>query len=171
MTSIRNKHRGRKFQAKLAEMAGGINIGTLGGEDVMHEEFSYEAKTYLKNCKTNKGNDWQGEKWLAEMDYGFASKCFAIVRVNGDFPNLIMMRWPWWKKLVSGEIPKEEFSVDYYNVVRSKFKGNTFMIQAEKNVPDAKIPVVVVHTTSRRHEQDIVLIRELYWQSLLENLY
>jgi hypothetical protein len=73
--------------------------------------------------------------------------------------------------LVSGEIQKHQFIAEFYNVDRSKFKGNAFMVQAEKNVPDAKIPVVVVHTTGKRHEQDIVLIREIYWNSLLEKFF
>lgn len=173
MTSLasRNKARGRAFQTKLAEMVQGMNVGTLGGEDVMHHEFSYEAKTYNKKAKSYGGKDWMGEVWLTEIDYGLASNGFSIVRVNGDFPNLIMMRWPWWKQLIEGGIPKDKFNANYYNVARSKFIGNSYMDQAEKNCPDSKLPVVVVHTTGRRHDQDIVLVRELYFKSLLEKLY
>jgi hypothetical protein len=32
-------------------MSGGMNVGTLGGEDIMHKEFSYEAKTYNKRLR------------------------------------------------------------------------------------------------------------------------
>lgn len=177
MTSVygANKKRGRAFQAKLAEMAGGMNVGTLGGEDVMHPEFSYEAKTYNKNAKTYGGKDWIGEKLLAAHDQGLASYDFVILQVKPqysvDYASLMMLRWQNWQKIVEQRIEKSDLLISIRTVVAKKFKGNTYMEQGEKNCPDAKIPIVVVHTTGYRHIQDIVLIRELYFRSLLEKIY
>lgn len=44
MNPTRNKRAGRRYQGKLAELVGGKNIGTVGGEDIEHPLFSYEAK-------------------------------------------------------------------------------------------------------------------------------
>lgn len=174
MVSIytQNKRRGRAFQAKLAKMAGGVNIGTLGGEDVMHMEFSYEAKTYKKNCKSNKYQDWVGERILSEYDQGFAKADLVIVILaSSNYSSLVVLRWAWWEKLVNGDLSKDDIDGSIRHKYLSKFRGNSYMRQAENNCPDAKVPVVVVHTTGRRHPQDVVLIRGIYWQSLLEKLF
>ena len=172
MTSIaiRNKSRGRAFQAKLAEMSGGMNVGTLGGEDVMHKEFSYEAKTYNKNAKTYGGKEWAGEEAIRYFDPTEKQTELVIIRVKSfKFAELFMLRWRWWKKLVKGELTIYQISDSTRNCEKESFVGNRYMNQAEKNCPDSKLPVVVVHTVGDRHERDIVLVRGEYWLSLLDN--
>jgi hypothetical protein len=166
----KNKARGRAFQAKLAEMAGGINIGTLGGEDVMHKEFSYEAKTYNKNAKTYKGKEWAGEQALSLFDDGFYYSGLKVLRVTSfNFAPLYLIRWHWWKRILEREFSSEDIINATRDCRKEKFVGNTYMNQAESNCPDAKLPVVVVHTTGKRHESDIVILRAFYWESLVDN--
>jgi len=172
MTSIasRNKARGRAFQTKLAEMSEGMNVGTLGGEDVMHKEFSYEAKTYNKNAKTYKGKEWAGEAALQCFDTSRYQTELVIIRVKSfNFHELFMLRWRWWRQLINAKLTLYKISDATRNCDKDSFIGNTYMNQAEKNCPDSKLPVVVVHTVGDRHERDIVLIRGEYWLSLLEN--
>lgn len=177
--ALANKARGRAFQAKLAELARGVNIGTLGGEDISHVEFSYEAKTYNIRAKSHKDKPWMGEVFLSKIDKGFARNRFAIVEVNSfSFDSLVLLRWHWWTKLVGAK----DFKINYPYMTKkyftqhtiiealNKFAGNTYMNQAEKNCPDGKLPVVSVHTTGRRYEQDVVLVRTVYWDSLLEKI-
>lgn len=147
-------------------MSGGMNIGTLGGEDVMHEEFSYEAKTYRANSKTYKGKDWKGEKIFKLYDEGKPGK-FFYYRISTYENIFAMLRWCHWEKLVSGELTEED-RWHYNQKMETRFIGNTYMKQAEANCPDGKIPVVVVHTVGRRHYTDIVLVLWEYWRSLLE---
>lgn len=172
MTSIavQNKARGRAFQTKLAQMSEGMNIGTLGGEDVMHKEFSYEAKTYNKKAKTYKGKDWAGEKILQLFDEHLSHDGLAIVQITStNFAELYMLRWRWWRRLVTGELTFDEISVATRGCHKDHFTGDRYMTQAENNCPDSKLPVAVVHTTGFRHMQDIVLVRGEYWKSLIEN--
>lgn len=44
MNPNRNKHAGRKYQAKLARLVGGKSVGTIEGQDIEHPMFSFEAK-------------------------------------------------------------------------------------------------------------------------------
>lgn len=171
MTSIasKNKSRGRAFQAKLAEMSGGMNVGTLGGEDIMHKEFSYEAKTYNKKAKTYKGKDWAGEVAFQCFDTSQYQTELFIIRVRSfNFVELFMLRWRWWKLLVVGKLTSFDVAASTRDCHKESFAGNTYMNQAEKNCPDSKLPVVVVHTVGDRHERDIVLIRGEYWGSLMD---
>ncbi len=172
MTSlaVKNKVRGRAFQTKLAEMAGGINVGTLGGEDVMHKEFSYEAKTYNIKAKTYKGKDWTGEACLSEFDGGDYKNGLKILRVSSfNFAPLYLLRWHWWVVILEGNTTHKKIIDATRDCRKETFVGNTYMNQAENNCPDAKLPVVVVHTTGRRHVSDIVIVRGMYWESLVEN--
>jgi len=172
-TSMQNKRRGRAFQTKLAELSKGMNVGTLGGEDVMHPEFSYEAKTYNINAKTYAGKRWKGEEFLDAWDKHYARSRFAVVKVESPkFSDLILLRWFWWEQLISSKHKFTRPEIDKAMVVKpiNSFKGNTYMDQAEKNCPDAKLPVAVVHTTGRRHENDVVLVRWIYWESLLNKI-
>ena len=177
--AIANKRRGRAYQAKLAELARGVNIGTLGGEDISHEEFSYEAKTYNIKAKSNKNKPWMGEYYLSYVDGGYARHRFGILLlVSEHFSDLILLRWHWWSKLIETKF-KEEFPYMTNLYIQRmtnikpvvKFIGNTYMNQAEKNCPDGKLPVVSVHTTGRRYEQDIIIIRKIYWDSLIERVF
>ena len=168
-----NKRTGRAFQAKLAEMSGGMNIGTLGGEDVMHEEFSYEAKTYRPNTKSNKGKPWKGDYILTLYDEGKPTldvNHFYYYEISTYENIFIMLRWWYWDALMKGEIPENRIK-QYFKKVETRFIGNTYMKQAENNCPDGKVPIVVVHTVGRRHYSDVVLILREYWRSLLEKLF
>ena len=116
--------------------------------------------------------------FLSKIDKGFARNRFAIVEVSSfSFDSLILLRWHWWAKLVGKEF-KTEFTYmtkkylerATFNELVNSFVGNTYMNQAEKNCPDGKLPVVSVHTTGRRYEQDVVLVRSVYWGSLLEKI-
>jgi hypothetical protein len=168
-TALRNKARGRAFQTKLAQMAGGINIGTLGGEDVMHDEFSYEAKTYNINATSYKGKNWAGEDLMLPYDAGLASNKMVIIRLTSfNFSPLYMIRWYWWKELLESRVSLEELRICQKDCRKERFIGNTYMRQAESNCPDAKVPIVVVHTTGKRHENDIVVVKGFYWESVIE---
>jgi hypothetical protein len=48
MNPKNNRRRGKASQAKIAKIINGINIGTLGGEDILHEKFSIEVKSVSK---------------------------------------------------------------------------------------------------------------------------
>ena len=171
--AVANKRRGRAFQTKLAQLARGVNIGTLGGEDISHEEFSYEAKTYNPNNKTNKGKPWTGDLLVSTYDKGYARKRLSVVVVKSfEFSSLVLLRWYWWSKMVvkAEKFTKRQLEFAYEFAKMRTFIGNTYMNQAEANCPDAKVPVVVVHTTGRRHEQDVVLLRFVYWESLLNKI-
>jgi len=168
-TSMANKRRGRAFQAKLAELSRGINIGTLGGEDIMHPEFSYEAKTYNINAPSKKGKRWTGEVILDRWDDHYATNRLAVVTLESvKFSTLVLLRWHWWSQLA--EITQAQINQASITKVVTTFVGNSYMEQAEKNCPYAKLPVVVVHTTGRRHEHDVVIVRWIYWKSLLNKI-
>lgn len=47
---------------------------------------------------------------------------------------------------------------------RKAFIGEKFMAQCVRNCPDGKTPVVIVHVTGRRHEDDLVMMRFADWQ-------
>lgn len=55
--SSTNRQRGKAHQKKVAEMLNGIDIGILGGEDVLTDDFSIECKSVMK---------FVGEKWYAQ---------------------------------------------------------------------------------------------------------
>lgn len=168
-SAIKNKARGRAYQSKLAQMAGGINVGTLGGEDIMHEEFSYEAKTYNKKAKTYKGKLWAGDFALTCFDEGHAYSRLVICKiVSYSFPTIYMLRWHWWTRLLEGKLTPDEVYNSIRECRKDRFAGDRYMVQAENNCPDGKLPVVCVHTTGDRHTQDVVLVRGEYWKSLLE---
>jgi hypothetical protein len=47
--SSTNRQRGKAHQKKVAEMLNGIDIGILGGEDVLTDDFSIECKSGMLN--------------------------------------------------------------------------------------------------------------------------
>jgi hypothetical protein len=59
--AVRNKRQGKAVQKKVVESFGGVNIGTLGGEDGWHPIFSIEVKScarfageaYMLQCEKN----------------------------------------------------------------------------------------------------------------------
>lgn len=48
MICRRNRIRGKAAQKKLAELVEGKDVGTLGGEDVFHPDFSFEQKNLAR---------------------------------------------------------------------------------------------------------------------------
>lgn len=50
---------------------------------------------------------------------------------------------------------------------RKSFIGQTFMVQAIKNCPQDRIPLVIVHETGQFHDNDILLIRLLDWEKII----
>jgi hypothetical protein len=164
---LRNKARGRAFQSKLSVMASGMNVGTLGNEDVMHEHFSYEAKTYDAKAKSHP-RPWVGWRELFSVDFGRARRVFAIaeIRMTEDpKEDLLLMRWHWWDMITrKAVIPSPITSLKPLK----RFIGNTWLEQAEANAEADKMPVAVVHTVGERHYKDIVIVRRMYWDVLLE---
>lgn len=49
---------------------------------------------------------------------------------------------------------------------RKQFIGSSWMDQCEKNCK-GKIPVVIVHVTGQKHEDDFVIMKLKYWKELL----
>jgi len=95
-TANRNKARGKGYQTTLAEMVNGMNIGTLGGEDVMHSTFSFEAKT--RKSYTTEGMMQQAEANCPENKIPVVA-CHVIGKRHED--DLITMRFKDWKNLLS----------------------------------------------------------------------
>jgi hypothetical protein len=49
---------------------------------------------------------------------------------------------------------------------RASFVGKNWMEQAEKNCPEGKIPLVLIHIRKDRHEDDLVMMRLKSFQKL-----
>lgn len=54
---------------------------------------------------------------------------------------------------------------------RKSFLGIAFMNQATKNCPEGKIPLVIVHQTEERHENDLILIRFSDWEKMIAEFW
>jgi len=145
-TALRNKRRGKGFQSTLAKLTGGRNIGTLGGEDVEHDEFSYEAKTL-------KGG-FIGDRWLAALESKMENcKTCAVIWSNGlGHPALAMLRFDNW-------VNRNDCTYFCAKKITKRFKGAKMFDQCVKNCPAGKTPVVVVHSVGQYHKNDIVVIQ------------
>jgi len=92
-TALRNKRRGKAYQTTLAELVQGMNIGTLGGEDVHHTKYSFEAKTRKK---------FTGENMMqqAEANCPGDKTPVVVVHVVGKRhpKDLVIMRFEDWVK-------------------------------------------------------------------------
>ena len=53
---------------------------------------------------------------------------------------------------------------------RKVFIGNTFMEQAERNAPEGKIPIVMVHTKGKRFNKSLVMIHLDEWLKITERI-
>lgn len=51
---------------------------------------------------------------------------------------------------------------------RKRFTGKSFMEQAIANAPSGKIPIVIVHVTGDRHENDMIMIRMKDWKTVVK---
>jgi hypothetical protein len=106
---------------------------------------------------------------LYHVDKGDVKK-YVVYKVEMPSCNLIMLRWVWWKDILEGNVNEVLLRNNTISVFLNKFIGFTYMRQAEANCPDGKLPVVVVHTTGKRHERDIVLLLDEYWNSLINKI-
>ena len=68
-----NRQRGKAHQKKTAQLLGGVNVGTLGGEDVLTDEYSVE-------CKSTKA--FVGAKWFKQCDDNNTRKKIPLVIVH-----------------------------------------------------------------------------------------
>lgn len=139
-----NKRRGRGYQTTLAKMVGGMNIGTLGGEDVMHDRFSFEAKT------RQKGNALETNMLLAEEYYDGKPVVVTWIGVWAGV-ELSMLRYNYFAAL-------DGLEFNEYILMKKRSIVATMMKQAQRNSPEGKEPIVCVHTLNRRYEQDIVVL-------------
>ena len=64
------------------------------------------------------------------------------------------------------DINHPEFSIEVKD--RKKFTGVKYLEQAERNCPDGKIPIAIVHVTRQCHGRDVVLVRLNDWQRLVK---
>ena len=138
----------------------------------MTEEYSYEAKTWDPTAKSHTGN-WRGENFMLEMEAGLARMpkkydvLIAYISMEETFDNLILVRWQQWLDYFNAD-RDAELNIATRKFYVGKFIGLTWMRQAEANCPDGKLPIVVVHQMGARHKQDIVMIRESYFDSLVK---
>lgn len=94
--SSTNRQRGKAHQKKVAEMLSGIDIGILGGEDVLTDDFSIECKSVMK---------FVGEKWYAQCVKNNKRKKIPIVVVhikNKSYDNdYVLININDFKKIIS----------------------------------------------------------------------
>lgn len=142
--AMTNKRRGKAYQTTLAKIVGGMNIGTLGGEDVMHDRFSFEAKT------RQKGNTL--EKHMVVAERYFKGEPVVVTWVClGIGAEISMVRYRHFEKLNSLELKE-------FILVKKKSSALTMMKQAQRNCPEGKSPIVCLHTLNLRHTSDIVVL-------------
>jgi len=67
--------------------------------------------------------------------------------------------------LGNDDVQAGPFSIEVKD--RQKFVGTGFMAQAIRNCPQDKTPLVVVHTTGARHDDDLVMMRLSDWHGWL----
>lgn len=61
------------------------------------------------------------------------------------------------------DVQTSDFSVEAK--ARQAFVGEKWMAQAERNCPEGKTPIVIVHLHRKRHGEDIVMIRLNEWEA------
>jgi len=92
-TVKRNKTK-RQYQTTVAEMIGGKNIGTLGGEDVEHPEYTVECKSLKR---------FAGEKVLLQAEGNNPGNRVSIgfVHILGQrhHNDVVLMRYRDWIKI------------------------------------------------------------------------
>ncbi len=91
----KNRNRGKANEKALAKILKGKRVGTMGGEDIYKDNFSFEAKS------------------------------------------------------------------------RDKFVAEKWMKQCEENC-EGRIPIVVVHLTGQKHDNDLVIIRLKYAKDFIK---
>lgn len=145
--ALANKRRGKAYQTKLAKMVGGRNIGTLGGEDVEHCEYSFEAKTRQQGSILEK-KMLEAERYLE----GEAVVCsWVLLEQPGMYSELSMLRYIHF--VCIGDLKLFE-----YVILDKRSTALTMFKQCRANSPKGRIPIVVCHILNRRHEQDLVIL-------------
>lgn len=93
-----NRVRGKAHQKKVAEKLQGIDIGILGGEDVLTDKFSIECKSVQR---------FVGEKWYKQCVKNNKRQKIPIVVVhikNKSYDNdFVMIRLADFKSIVEGK--------------------------------------------------------------------
>jgi hypothetical protein len=104
--AVQNKRRGRMVQKKIVEHLGGKNVGTLGGEDGMHDIWSIEAKGLRK---------FVGEKHMLQCERNCpkGKTPLLVVHVIGQryHNDLVIMRrkdWEEWFGKLNSEAKEED---------------------------------------------------------------
>ena len=94
MTS-KNKTRGYRFEKAIATDLGTFRMGTLGGEDVFHPNFSIECKDFAR---------FAGIKILEQAERNNSRKVtpVGVVHIRGtDYDNsVVLIRWKHFKDLI-----------------------------------------------------------------------
>ena len=68
-----NRQRGKRSQVAVAEIFEGLNIGTLGGTDVITSEFSIEVKDRAK---------FVAEGWMQQAEYNCMKNTIPLFVVH-----------------------------------------------------------------------------------------
>lgn len=86
-----NRDRGKRAERAVAEMIHGKRVGTMGGEDVYHQDFSVEVKSRVS---------FVGEKFMAQAERNCKGKRtpIAVVHLQGKPHNkdIVMIRMEQW---------------------------------------------------------------------------
>ncbi len=145
--ALANKRRGKAYQTKLAQMVDGRNIGTLGGEDVEHCDYSFEAKTRQQGSILEK-KMLEAERYLE----GEVVVCsWVLLENSGVCSELSMLRYINFEHIGSVKLFE-------YVILDKRSTALTMFKQCRHNSPEGRIPVVVCHILNRRHEQDLVIL-------------
>lgn len=94
MTS-KNKTRGYRFEKAIAEDLGTFRMGTMGGEDVYHPNYSIECKDYAR---------FAGIKILEQAERNNTRRVtpLGIVHIRGtDYDkSVVLLRWKDFKRFM-----------------------------------------------------------------------
>jgi len=89
-----NRKRGKRNEKALADRLGGKRIGILGKEDIQHERYSFEVKSFVR---------YAGAKILeqAERNAPAGKIPLAIVHIKNQLRDndIVMMRLSEWEKM------------------------------------------------------------------------
>lgn len=98
MNPKNNRVRGKRHQKKTAEMLNGLNIGTLGGADVLAGNFVVECKSRVK---------FVGEGWFkqAEKHCKKGQIPVVVIHIKGTHydNDFVMVKMKDFRKLIGGE--------------------------------------------------------------------
>mgnify|MGYP001054814804 CR=1 FL=1 len=94
MSSV-NRRRGKDHQRKIAKIMKGMNVGTLGGIDVLSDKFAIECKSRVK---------FVGLKWYeqAEKNNVYNKVTVVVVHLKGKkyLDDLVLIKLKDFLKLI-----------------------------------------------------------------------